>query len=94
MSGGAPGEGEKLELLKEKPLFCSYHKRFGIWRVHMPDKTVIIHDAKHYLEARLLEDIYREMGRKAYRLNLDVVEDEKIARELLARCPRIFRYRL
>jgi hypothetical protein len=84
---------EKLKLLEKTPLFCIYSKHSGVWRVIMPNEVVIIHDAKHYPEARDLEDFYKERGFNVYRLDTDIMEDERIARELLARCPRTFKYK-
>jgi len=84
-------EEEKSKLIQEKPVFCYYSEISGVWKVHVPSGIVIIHDAKHWLEARELEDFYRDMGFNVFRLNTDIIEEEPIAKKLLMSCPRVKR---
>ena len=76
----------------EDPFMCVYSSRFGVWRLHYRGSVVLIHDAKHYPEARWLEDFYRGMGINVYRINTDIIGEDELAKTLLSRCKRIFKH--
>jgi hypothetical protein len=79
----------KPEYKSEDPSMCIYSSRFGVWRLHYGGSVVIIHDAKHYPEARLIEDFYRDNGFNVYRINTDITGEDKLANKLLSRCKKI-----
>ena len=82
----------KPEYKSEDPSVCIYSSRFGVWRLHYGGSVVIIHDARHYPEARLIEDFYRDSGFDVYRVNTDIMGEDKLANKLLSRCKKIHEY--